>query len=89
MDTLTVCAPQGVLKVSVKLPRVLFSDETVNELPLPVTLRLFGPLVNTTLPLGLTAKPTVPLLRLENENGLGLVVTWTVHGVGVGFGGGS
>lgn len=72
------------MNVSVKLPRVLFSDDTVNVVPLPVTPRLFGPLLNTTLPLGLTVKLIVPVVCFENENGLGLVVTWTVHGVGVG-----
>ena len=73
--TLTFCEPQGVLKTSVKLPRVLFNEETLNVLPLPVTPRLLGPLVNVTTPLGLTLKPIVPLLCFENESGLGLVVT--------------
>ena len=73
--TLTVCVPQGVLKVSVKLPRVLFNDLTVKVLPEPVTPRLFGPLMKVTEPLGLTVKLTVPLPCFENENGFGLVLT--------------
>ena len=74
--TLTLCEPQGVLKTSVKLPRVLFSDEILNVLPPAwVTPMLFGPLVNVTVPLGLTVKLTVPPLCFENDSGLGLVVT--------------
>jgi hypothetical protein len=84
--TLTFCEPHGVLKTSVKLPRVLFNDETVNVLPEPLTLMLLGPSVNATVPLGLTVKLTVPLPCFENESGSGLVVTWTVHGVGVTIG---
>ena len=84
--TATFCEPQGVLKTSVKLPRVLFNDETLNAVPLPVTPRLLGPLVNVTVPAGLTTKLIVPPSCFENENGVGLVVTWTVHGVGVGVG---
>lgn len=76
-----------MVKVSVKLPRVLFRDETVNVLPDPwVTERLLGPLVNETVPLGFTVKLTVPPPCFGNDNGDGLVVTWTVHGVGVGTG---
>jgi hypothetical protein len=74
------------VKFSVKLPRVLFSDDTVNVLPLPVTSRLLGPLVNVTEPLGLTVKATVPLPCFENESGFGVVVTVTIHGVGDGEG---
>ncbi len=82
--TLTVCVPQGVLKVSVKLPRVLFNDVTVNVLPVPVTPRLFGPPSATvTGPFGFTVKLIVPLPCFENVSGLGLVVTVTVQGVGV------
>ena len=73
--TLTFCEPHGVAKTSVKLPRVLFKDVTVNVFPLPVTSRLLGPLLNVTVPLGLTVKLTVPLPRFENDSGLGLVVT--------------
>ena len=72
---LTLCDPHGVLKVSVKLPRVLFKDVTLNVLPEPVTLRLFGPSVKVTVPLGLTVKLIVPVPCFENVNGLGLVVT--------------
>lgn len=85
--TLTVCEPHGVVKVSVKLPRVLFKELTVKVLPEPLTtLRLFGPLAKVTVPFGLTLKLIVPPLCFENVSGLGLVVTWTVHGVGVGIG---
>lgn len=74
--TPTLCDPHGVENTSVKLPRVLFSELTANALPTPfVTPRLFGPLVKVTEPLGLTVKLSVPLPCLENENGLGLVVT--------------
>lgn len=75
------------MKTSVKLPRVLFSDTTEKVFPLVrVTPRLLGPLVKFTVPLGLTVKLTDPPLCLENENGFGDVVTWTVHGVGDGLG---
>lgn len=81
--TPTLCDPQGVVNTSVKLPRVLLSELTAKLLPTPfVTLRLFGPLEKVTEPLGFTVKLMVPLPCFENENGLGLVVTWTVHGVG-------
>lgn len=75
------------MKVSVKLPRVLFSETTEKVFPVVrVTPRLFGPLVKFTVPLGLTEKLTEPPLCFENENGFGDVVTWTVHGVGDGLG---
>ena len=72
--------------MSVKLPRVLFSDSTANVVPEPVTPRLLGPLVKVTVPLGLTLKLMVPPLCFENVSGLGLVVTETTQGVGVGVG---
>lgn len=80
--TPTFCEPHGVVNTSVKLPRVLFNDETVNTLLDPDTLRLLGPSVKATVPLGLTVKLIVPLPCFENESGFGLVVTVTVHGVG-------
>ena len=76
--TLTFCEPQGVLKASVKLPRALFNDATAKVLPdILVTLKLLGApaLSNSTVPLGLTVKATVPVPCFENVNGLGLVVT--------------
>ena len=74
--TLTFCDPHGVVNTRVKLPRVLFSEFTANELPEPfVTLRLLGPLVKVTEPVGLTVKLIVPLPCFENDSGLGLVVT--------------
>src|SRR5688500_749630 len=87
MVTLTLRAPQGVSKSSVKLPRALFSDVTLNVLPATlVTSRLFGPPVNSTVPTGFTMKLTLPNPRFENSNGFGLVVTEIMHGVGVGIG---
>ena len=83
--TPTLCEPQGVVNVSVKLPRVLFTDKTEKVLPVDlVTVKLFGPSLKSTVPLGLTVKLTVPLPCFENDIGLGLVVTVTTHGVGVG-----
>lgn len=38
--------------------------------------------MKVTEPLGFTVKLMVPLPCFENDNGFGLVVTWTVHGVG-------
>ena len=65
----------------------MFTDATWNVLPDSlVTVRLFGPSVNSTVPLGFTVKLTVPPLCFENTSGLGLVETWIVHGVGVGLG---
>ena len=75
MVTPTFCEPHGVLKTSVKLPRVLFNDETVNVLLEPLTLRLLGPSVKATVPFGLTVKLIVPVPCFENESGFGLVVT--------------
>ena len=86
--TLTFCEPQGVLKASVKLPRALLNDVTSKVLPeILVTPKLLGApaLSHSTVPLGLTAKATVPPLCFENDNGLGLVVTVTVHGVAAGL----
>jgi hypothetical protein len=84
MVTPTFCEPQGVVNTSVKLPRVLLSELTTKLLPTPfVTLRLFGPLRKVTVPVGFTVKLMVPLPCFEKLNGFGLVVAWTVHGVGV------
>jgi hypothetical protein len=83
MVILTFCVPQGVVKTSVKFPRVLFSDSTLKVLPATlVTSILFAASWNSTVPLGFTVKLTLPKPRFEIENGLGLVVTWTTHGVG-------
>ena len=76
--TLTFCEPQGVVKASVKLPRALFNDVIVNVLPdILVTAKLLGApaLSNSTVPLGLTVKATVPVPCFENDKGLGLVLT--------------
>jgi hypothetical protein len=76
--TLTFCEPQGVLKASVKLPRALFNDATLKVLPdILVTPKLLGApvLSNSTVPLGLTVKATVPPPCFEKESGFGLVVT--------------
>ena len=87
MVKVTVLVPQGVSKASVKLPRVLFSDATWKVFPVSlVTEMLFAPSVKATVPLGFTVKLMVPPLCFENVNGLGLVDTVTMHGVGVGFG---
>ena len=81
--TLTVRVPHGVENESVKLPRVLFNELTANALLTPfVTLRLLGPLVNVTVLLGTPVKLIVPLPFFGNDNGLGLVVTAMLHGVG-------
>ena len=77
-------------KTTLKVPRALFSDAIWKVLPdICVTARLFGALLKSTAPLGLTVKLTVPALCFENVKGLGLVVTVTTHGVGVGIGFGS
>ena len=76
--TLTFCEPQGVLKASVKLPRALFNDVIAKVLPdILVTPKLLGApvLSNSTVPLGLTVKATVPPPCFEKESGFGLVVT--------------
>ena len=87
MLRLTVLVPQGVSKASVKLPRVLLTELTAKVFPvLLVTVRLFGPSLKITVPLGFTVKLMVPPLCFENSSGLGLVVTVTTHGVGVGLG---
>ena len=65
----------------------MFSDVTLKVLPaILVTSRLFGPSVNSTVPVGTTVKLTLPKPRFENSNGVGFVVTAIVHGVGVGLG---
>lgn len=87
MLRLTVLVPQGVSKASVKLPRVLLIESTEKVFPvLLVTVRLLGPSEKITVPVGFTEKLTVPPLCFENSNGLGVVVTVTTHGVGVGLG---
>ena len=58
---MTFCEPHGVVKVSVKLPRVLFNDSTVKDVPEPVTDRLLaGVLARVTAPDGLIEKSIVP-----------------------------
>ena len=86
MLRLTVLVPQGLSKASVKLPRVLLIESTEKVFPVVlVTVRLLGPSLKMTVPVGFTVKLTVPPLCFENSNGLGLVVTVTTHGVGVGL----
>ena len=51
-----------------------------------VTVRLFGPSLKFTVPLGFTVKLMVPPLCFEKVSGFGLVLSETMQGVGVGLG---